>query len=66
MVKKLSYDSYRGNFYEKETIRYENLMNELIDEYVKKFKSIEPIEVVVEKIVYSMADGTKKEYSFAD
>ena len=37
-----------------------------IDEYVEKFKGIEPIDVIVEKIVYSFADGTKKEYSFAD
>jgi hypothetical protein len=37
-----------------------------IDKYVKKFKDIEPIEVIVDKIVYSMADGTKKEYSFVD
>jgi 2'-5' RNA ligase len=37
-----------------------------IDEYVKKFKDIEPIEVVVDKVVYSMADGTKKNYPFAD
>jgi 2'-5' RNA ligase len=37
-----------------------------IDEYVKKFKDIEPIKVTVDKIVYSMVDGTKKEYSFAD
>jgi len=36
-----------------------------IDMYVDKFKDIEPVEVVVEKIVYSMADGRKKEYSFA-
>jgi 2'-5' RNA ligase len=37
-----------------------------IDKYVKKFKDIEPIEVVVDKIVYSMADGAKKEYNFVD
>lgn len=46
------------------TIAY--IKPEKIDEYVDKFKDIEPVEVVVEKIVYSMADGTKKEYSFAD
>ena len=46
--------------------RSHKLAFKLIDEYVKKFKSIEPVDVVVEKIVYSMADGTKKEYSFAD
>ncbi len=37
-----------------------------IEEYVEKFKAIKPINVVVEKIVYSMADGNKKEYSFKD
>lgn len=35
-----------------------------IDKYVDKFKDIEPVEVVVTKVVYSMADGTKKEYPF--
>ena len=39
MVKKLSYDSYRSDFYEKETVRYESLMNELIDEYVKNINN---------------------------
>jgi hypothetical protein len=37
-----------------------------IGEYVDKFKDIKPVDVIVEKIVYSMADGTKKEYPFAD
>ena len=37
-----------------------------IGEYVNKFKDIKPVDVVVEKIVYSMVDGTKKEYSFSD
>jgi hypothetical protein len=37
-----------------------------IDKYVNKFKDIEPIEVVVEKIVYSMANGSKKNYPFAN
>lgn len=35
MVKKLAYDSYRSEFYDKETVRYEKLMNQLIDQYVK-------------------------------
>lgn len=35
MVKKLEFDSFRNEFYEKETVRYESLMNELIDQYVK-------------------------------
>jgi len=52
------------NYHPHCTIAY--IKPDKIDKYVNKFKNIEPIDVIVEKIVYSMADGTKKEYSFAD
>ncbi len=34
-VKKIQYDSFRKDFYESEVLRYESLMNSLIDRYIK-------------------------------
>ena len=34
MIKKLSYDSYRKDFYETEIVRYENLIDDLINQYI--------------------------------
>jgi hypothetical protein len=34
-VKKIQYDSFRKDFYESEVLRYEFLMNSLIDRYIK-------------------------------
>jgi hypothetical protein len=39
MVKKLDYDSFRGEFFGKETVRYEKLMNDLINKYVSDIQN---------------------------
>jgi hypothetical protein len=39
LVKRLDYDSYRGEFYNEEIVRYENLMNELFDQYAKNIQN---------------------------
>lgn len=59
---KLPHTTSYPDYHPHATIAY--IKSEKIDEYVDKFKDIEPIEVIVTKVVYSMVDGTKKEYSF--
>ena len=39
LVKRLDYDSYRADFYNEEIVRYENLMNELIDQYTRDIQT---------------------------
>ncbi len=39
MVKKIDYDSFRGEFYAKEIVRYESLMNDLINKYVSDIQN---------------------------
>ena len=61
---KLPHTTSYPDYHPHATIAY--IKPDYIDSYVDKFKDIEPVEVVVSKIVYSMADGNKKEYSFVD
>ena len=61
---KLPHTTDYPDYHPHATIAY--IKPDRIDHYVDKFKDINPVDVVVEKIVYSMVDGTKKEYSFVD
>lgn len=59
--KKLPHTSDYPNYHPHTTICY--LKKGLGKEYMKKMKDVEPIQIDVDKIVYSKSDGSKKEYS---